>query len=96
MGVRCWSVVLLLALAPLTATSAVGAADPEGQRPGIRDQWQPQTDHEARLPQPIHTEILGRAAVPALQEVALTDSLHIRTRRPLSSQAASWTSTQPS
>lgn len=44
------------------------AADSEGHRPGLRDQWQPQTmAADPRLDQPVHIEILGRAAVPALK-----------------------------
>jgi len=33
---------------------------------GLREQWQPQLEHDARLSQPVEIEILGRAAVPAL------------------------------
>jgi beta-lactamase regulating signal transducer with metallopeptidase domain len=61
------SLALAVAL-PLTgAVSRAAVADSEGHRPGLRDQWQPQTEHDARLSQPVHIEILGRAAVPALE-----------------------------
>jgi hypothetical protein len=43
------------------------AADISGHRPGLRDQWQPQTEHDPRLARPVHIEILARAAVPALE-----------------------------
>jgi beta-lactamase regulating signal transducer with metallopeptidase domain len=58
----------MAAALPLTgAISRAAVADSEGHRPGLRDQWQPQTEHDARLAQPVHIEILGRAAVPALE-----------------------------
>jgi hypothetical protein len=34
---------------------------------GAREQWQPQTARDERLQQPVEIEILGRAAVPALE-----------------------------
>jgi beta-lactamase regulating signal transducer with metallopeptidase domain len=58
----------MAAALPLTgAISRAAVADSEGHRPGLRDQWQPQTEHDPRLAQPVHIEILGRAAVPALE-----------------------------
>jgi len=49
-------VVLLVATGPVHAQHALG----------LREQWQPQLEHDARLSQPVEVEILGRAAVPAL------------------------------
>jgi beta-lactamase regulating signal transducer with metallopeptidase domain len=57
---------LLVAVAAVQA-SDTGAPDASGHRPGLRNQWQPQTEHDPRLQQPVHLEIIGRAAVPALQ-----------------------------
>ncbi len=51
------SLLLVLVTAPALAQHDLGA----------RQQWQPQvSDADARLQQPVETEILGRAAVPAL------------------------------
>jgi hypothetical protein len=59
---------LLLALAlSLSAPPSRAASEAPGHRPGLRDQWQPQTEHDPRLAQPVHIAILGRAAVPALE-----------------------------
>jgi hypothetical protein len=51
----------------LSATPSRAADEASGHRPGLRDQWQPQTEHDRRLAQPVRIEILGRAAVPALE-----------------------------
>jgi hypothetical protein len=52
------SLLLLLTAAPALAQHGLGA----------REQWQPQVgDTDARLQQPVEIEILGRAAVPALE-----------------------------
>jgi beta-lactamase regulating signal transducer with metallopeptidase domain len=70
-GGRPWLAALLsLALAMsilLAGAFPTAVADSEAHRPGLRDQWQPQTEHDPRLSQPVHIEILGRAAVPALE-----------------------------
>jgi hypothetical protein len=58
---------LLALLAPLARVPTLAADTPAGHRPGLRDQWQPQTEHDPRLAQPVHIEILGRAAAPALE-----------------------------
>jgi hypothetical protein len=71
---RCLRPLIRAALA-LTAASlaasgvcaAAGRGDSGGHSPGLRDQWQPQTEHDARLAQPVRVEIPGRAAVPALE-----------------------------
>jgi hypothetical protein len=58
----------LLTLALLLSAPPSPAADEtSAHRPGLRDQWQPQTEHDPRLAQPVHIEILGRAAVPTLE-----------------------------
>jgi hypothetical protein len=51
----------------LSAPPSPAADETSAHRPGLRDQWQPQTEHDSRLAQPVHIEILGRAAVPALE-----------------------------
>jgi hypothetical protein len=61
-----FSAASLLALALALTGTPSRAADTSAHRPGLRDQWQPQTEHDPRLSQPVHLEILARAAVPAL------------------------------
>jgi beta-lactamase regulating signal transducer with metallopeptidase domain len=56
---------LLVALA--SARGASAAADADQHQPGVREQWQPQTENDPRLQQPVRIEILGRAAVPGLE-----------------------------
>ncbi|MDH4179147.1 MAG: M48 family metalloprotease [Armatimonadota bacterium] len=54
---------------PITAAVSGLAAGPGSGHQGLgaREQWQPQlADTDARLQQPVHFEIIGRAAVPAL------------------------------
>ena len=54
---------------PITAAvSGLAAGHGPGQHGlGAREQWQPQlADTDARLQQPVHIEIIGRAGVPAL------------------------------
>jgi hypothetical protein len=62
-----FSAASLLALALALGATPSRASDVEGHRPGLRDQWQPQTENDLRLAQPVRIEILGRAAVPALE-----------------------------
>jgi hypothetical protein len=64
---RSLSATSLLAIALLLGAPISRAAGTPAHRPGLRDQWQPQTEHDARLAQPVRIEILGRAAVPALK-----------------------------
>jgi beta-lactamase regulating signal transducer with metallopeptidase domain len=79
---RPWLAALLsLALAmsiPLAGAFPTAVADAEGHRPGLRDQWQPQTEHDPRLAQPVRTEILGRAAVPALELLSKETGVTLR------------------
>jgi beta-lactamase regulating signal transducer with metallopeptidase domain len=71
---RAWALMVALAATGLLAAvaSVQGAdaqlADQIAQHGlGAREQWQPQlADADARLEQPVHIEIIGRAAVPAL------------------------------
>jgi hypothetical protein len=53
----------------LAAVSGYSAdTDPTQHGLGAREQWQPQlADTDARLQQPVHIEIIGRAAAPALK-----------------------------
>jgi len=53
---------------PIAATVSGLAAAPDSGHHGLgaREQWQPQTENDPRLRQPVHFEVLGRAAVPAL------------------------------
>jgi beta-lactamase regulating signal transducer with metallopeptidase domain len=60
---------VVTALPMLAAVSGYSAdTDPTQHGLGAREQWQPQlADTDARLQQPVHIEIIGRAAAPALK-----------------------------
>jgi hypothetical protein len=73
-----FSAVPLLALALALGATPFRASDVEGHRPGLRDQWQPQTEHDPRLAQPVRIEILGRAAVPALELLSKATGVSLR------------------
>jgi hypothetical protein len=62
------ALALLVLLASLARVPTFAAdLDLEQHGLGAREQWQPQLGElDARLQQPVHLEILGRAAVPAL------------------------------
>jgi len=53
---------------PITAAVSGLAAGPGPAHHalGAREQWQPQTESDPRLQQPVHIEIIGRAALPAV------------------------------
>src|SRR5512137_1505652 len=57
---------LLLALLLLVSSASCRAAD-TGHRPGRRDQWMPQTEHDPRLQQPVRIEIIGSSAADAMK-----------------------------
>ncbi len=59
--------VFVLALLSPRASAAEAASDVASRRPDLHDQWQPQTENDPRLQQPVHIEIIGRAAGPALK-----------------------------
>ena len=59
--------VVVLAAAVCVAVRADGPSTAPGHRPGLRAQWQPQTEHDPRLQQSVRIEIIGRAATPALR-----------------------------
>jgi len=61
------AVALLVALASARSASAGEATTDSQHRPGVRDQWQPQTENDPRLQQRVQIETIGRAAVPALE-----------------------------
>jgi len=70
---RLWALMVALAAAVLlVAVASVQGADAQLADEttlhglGAREQWQPQTESDPRLQQPVHFEVLGRAAVPAL------------------------------
>ncbi len=71
---RLWTLVVALAAAGLlAAVASVQGADAQAADQtthhglGARVQWQPQlADTDARLEQPVHIEIIGRAAAPVL------------------------------
>jgi beta-lactamase regulating signal transducer with metallopeptidase domain len=59
-------VVMVLPIA--AAVSGLAAGSESGQHGlGAREQWQPQTESDPRLQQPVRLEILGRAAAPGLE-----------------------------
>jgi hypothetical protein len=66
-GIRFSAASLLALVLALSAAASPAADETSAHRPGLRDQWQPQTEHDPRLARPVHIEILGRAAVPALE-----------------------------
>ncbi len=75
---RIWALMVALAAAGLlAAVASVQGADAQAADQtahhglGARVQWQPElSDTDARLEQPVHIEIIGRAAVPALAMLA--------------------------
>ena len=70
----------VLAVAPVVASAATfllisgivprAAAQESAAHGNGRDQWQPQTEEDNRLQQPVKIEILGRAIIPALKQLA--------------------------
>jgi len=64
------AVVVLLtafALVSLLPGASAAASDTGSSRSGLHEQWQPQTENDPRLQQPVQIEIIGRAAAPALK-----------------------------
>jgi hypothetical protein len=54
------------ALVSLLSDGATAASDSAAYSARTHDQWQPQTESDPRLQQPVDFEVLGRAAVPVL------------------------------